>query len=81
MENKIYHPNNDSQNSISGMIGNLWEWTSSHYESYPGYNPFEGTLMEYNEKFMNNQRILKGGSCATPKDHIRISYRNFCQEW
>jgi ergothioneine biosynthesis protein EgtB len=59
------------------MFGDLWEWTSSHYEPYPGYRAFPGGLCEYNSKFMNNQRVLRGGSCATPTQHLRISYRNF----
>jgi ergothioneine biosynthesis protein EgtB len=62
---------------IAQLGGDLWEWTSSHYEPYPGYQPFDGALMEYNGKFMDNQRVLRGGSCATPADHIRPSYRNF----
>ncbi|MEM6455550.1 MAG: ergothioneine biosynthesis protein EgtB [Acidobacteriota bacterium] len=57
--------------------GELWAWTTSHYEPYPRYRPFDGALMEYNGKFMDNQRVLRGGSCATPRNHIRVSYRNF----
>ncbi len=66
----------DSQ-PFAQAAGDLWEWTSSHYEPYPGYRPFEGDLMEYNGKFMDNQRVLRGGSCATPRSHIRSTYRNF----
>ena len=65
------------KNKFNGSYGNLWSWTSSNYIPYNGYKPFEGNLEEYNKKFMCNQFVLKGGSFATPKSHIRSSYRNF----
>jgi ergothioneine biosynthesis protein EgtB len=74
------HPAPTSQTDappLLQMFGDVWEWTQSAYAPYPGYRPVAGALGEYNGKFMVNQLVLRGGSCATPSTHIRPSYRNF----
>ncbi len=76
-ESGRFHPAPATGNDLEQMFGDVWEWTASPYVSYPGYRPLPGALGEYNGKFMCNQIVLRGGSCATPQSHIRATYRNF----
>lgn len=70
-------PSDADPNRCHQLLGDAWEWTYSAYHPYPGYNRAPGALGEYNGKFMVNQLVLRGGSCATPVSHIRLTYRNF----
>ncbi|MFL6568593.1 MAG: SUMF1/EgtB/PvdO family nonheme iron enzyme, partial [Chthoniobacterales bacterium] len=77
-----FHPAPDNSlgnGELQQMFGDVWEWTRSSYSPYPGYRAAPGALGEYNGKFMCNQYVLRGGSCATSRDHIRRTYRNFFQ--
>jgi ergothioneine biosynthesis protein EgtB len=70
-------PSVEDRGPLHQMYGDVWQWTASPYVGYPGYRPADGALGEYNGKFMCNQLVLRGASCATPRSHARRTYRNF----
>jgi ergothioneine biosynthesis protein EgtB len=84
LESGRFHPARpmDIRDAASGSVpmqlfGDVWEWTQSPYTAYHGFRPAEGALGEYNGKFMCNQLVLRGGSCCTPRSHMRPTYRNY----
>ena len=90
LETKIFHPVHPSvlarldvfpeqvcDAPLQQLFGDVWEWTSSAYSAYPGFRPEALAVGEYSGKFMSGQMVLRGGSCATPRSHIRATYRNF----
>ncbi len=78
LDRSVLHPSPVAGSGAgSSPYGDVWEWTSSAYSPYPGFEAVPGAVGEYNGKFMVNQYVLRGGSCATPPDHIRATYRNF----
>ena len=83
VETERFHPapldRAPKNGELAQMFGDVWEWTRSSYSPYPGYRAEPGALGEYNGKFMCNQYVLRGGSCATSRAHIRKTYRNFFQ--
>ena len=83
VEDEEFHPQampaSGVDRRLHQMFGDVWEWTRSAYSPYPGYRAGPGALGEYNGKFMCNQYVLRGGSCATSRTHIRRTYRNFFQ--
>jgi ergothioneine biosynthesis protein EgtB len=83
VDDERFHPSpvshSPNDNTLQQIYGDVWEWTRSAYLPYPGYKAGPGALGEYNGKFMCNQMVLRGGSCATSRDHVRLTYRNFFQ--
>lgn len=77
MNPRSLQPQYKTLNTLHSMMGTCWEWTNSAYLPYPGFKPFAGDAGEYNGKFMSGQFVLRGGSCFSPEQHVRTTYRNF----
>jgi ergothioneine biosynthesis protein EgtB len=78
LEQHLWQPSACStKTGFDKLFGDVWEWTQSPYSGYPGFKAAQGELAEYNGKFMANQFVLRGGSCASPRQQLRSSYRNF----
>ncbi len=74
---QLFHPSADATSGMQQLFGDVWQWTQSAYVAYPGYRASDGALGEYNGKWMSDQWVLRGASCATPASHARATYRNF----
>ena len=82
VDDRRFHPSPAAPaegDNLQQLYGDVWEWTGSSYAPHPGYRRTAGALGEYNGKFMCNQMVLRGGSCASSRDHLRPTYRNFFQ--
>ena len=78
VESDRFHPAPaGAGDGLQQLYGDVWQWTASPYVAYPGYRPAAGAIGEYNGKWMADQWVLRGASCATPQSHARPTYRNF----